>query len=66
MEFLNYWLTLLWCYHMFILTDFVPSAEIRFKMGYILIAVVSFCILANLLYLNAHLPRILYNWYRMR
>lgn len=60
LEYFNEVIMLLWCYHMFIFTDFVPSMHIRFQMGYVLIVIVSTCLIVNLMYLYSSLPRRFY------
>ena len=54
LETFNELILLLWCYHMFIFTDFVPEPELRYQTGYFLISIVGFCLFVNLAYL--HLP----------
>jgi hypothetical protein len=54
LEYFNETVTLIWCYHMFIFTDFVPDREHRYQAGFILVAVVGFCLVVNLL--NLYLP----------
>ena len=49
---------------MYIFTDFVPDAEARYLMGYPLIAIVSFCFLVNLIYVNSDMPYKLKKKYR--
>jgi hypothetical protein len=51
---------------MYIFTDFVPDPETRYKMGFVLSAVVSFCIVVNLAYLNSEIPRKAYNLLKRR
>lgn len=66
LDYFNNVITLLWCYNMYVMTDFVPDPDARFLMGYFLNAVVTLCIIVNLAYLNADVPRSLYNWWDRR
>jgi hypothetical protein len=52
---------------MYIFTDFVPDAAARYTMGYLLIVLVSFCILVNLIVINIGMPyRIKKNYHKSR
>jgi hypothetical protein len=63
LEFFNQAITFNWCYFMFIFTQFVPNAKVRFMMGYLLIAMVTLCYVVNLVYANSDL---LYRWKKWR
>jgi hypothetical protein len=56
MEYFNQGVTFVWSYHMYIFTDFVPDAETRFAMGYVLIAIVSICFIVNLFPILLDIP----------
>jgi hypothetical protein len=56
LEYFNQAILFVWCYYMYIFTDFVPDAAARYTMGYHLIALISFCILVNLTVINIGLP----------
>jgi hypothetical protein len=56
LEYFNQAVLFVWCYYMYIFTDFVPDAAVRYTMGYHLIVLVSFCILVNLTVINMGTP----------
>jgi hypothetical protein len=52
LEYFNQAVMLGWCYYMYIFTDFVDDAAVRYTMGYHLIVLISFCMLVNLFVIN--------------
>ena len=51
MEFFNETTIMLCCYHLFLFTDFVPSPETRYTMGFSLIGVTCINLGGNVLVL---------------
>ena len=51
MEFFNEATIMLCCYHLFLFTDFVPSPETRYTMGFSLIGVTSLNLGGNVIVL---------------
>jgi hypothetical protein len=49
MEFFNEATIMLCCYHLFLFTDFVPSPETRYTMGFSLIGATSLNLAGNIL-----------------
>lgn len=52
LEMFNDVTTLIWCYFLFTMTDFVPNPDTRYLVGHYLITLVSVNITVNLMYVN--------------
>ena len=66
LEYFNEAVTLIWCYHMFIFTDFVADPRHRFQAGYILISLVGLCLFVNLAFLVMPPVRKAYDGLKMK